>query len=114
MADLPRAVTKTISSMPAPTHSSTISWMLGVSTSGSISFGTAFVAGKNRVPSPATGNTALRTLFVIGPPFYARFHPIPVGRDVLVLVVVVVVVLVLAVPASFIAYTVLKISATAS
>jgi len=38
-----------ISSMPDPTHSSTISWMLGVSTSGSISFGTAFVAGKNRV-----------------------------------------------------------------
>ncbi len=65
MADLPRAVTKTISSIPAATHSSTISWMLGVSTSGSISFGIALVAGKNRVPSPATGSTALRTFLVV-------------------------------------------------
>src|ERR1043165_6900593 len=68
-----------ISSIPAATHSSTISWMLGVSTSGSISFGTAFVAGRNRVPSPATGSTALRTLFVVmfGLPFYARLYPTP-------------------------------------
>ena len=33
----------------------------GLSTSGSISFGWAFVAGRNRVPSPAAGKTALRT-----------------------------------------------------
>ena len=51
-------------------------WMLGTSTSGSISLGTALVAGKNRVPSPATGSTALRTrFFVMGQTFYARFHP---------------------------------------
>jgi seryl-tRNA synthetase len=35
--------------------------MIGLSTSGSISFGCAFVAGRNRVPSPAAGNTAFRT-----------------------------------------------------
>jgi hypothetical protein len=34
--------------------------MSGLSTSGSISFGEAFVAGRKRVPSPAAGNTALR------------------------------------------------------
>src|SRR5579884_3164564 len=36
--------------------------MMGLSTSGNISFGWAFVAGKKRVPNPAAGNTALRTL----------------------------------------------------
>src|SRR3954454_4357958 len=35
--------------------------MMGLSTSGSISFGWAFVAGRKRVPSPAAGMTALRT-----------------------------------------------------
>src|ERR1700683_4677339 len=39
--------------------------MMGLSTSGSISFGCALVAGKNRVPRPAAGNTALRTFMVI-------------------------------------------------
>jgi hypothetical protein len=34
--------------------------MSGLSTIGSISFGLALVAGKNRVPRPATGNTAAR------------------------------------------------------
>src|ERR1700733_4707015 len=38
--------------------------MSGRSTTGSISFGMALVAGRNRVPSPATGNTALRTGFM--------------------------------------------------
>src|SRR6266508_3683824 len=37
--------------------------MIGLSTSTSISFGWAFVAGRKRVPSPAAGKTALR----IGP-----------------------------------------------
>jgi hypothetical protein len=32
--------------------------MAGRSTTGSISFGIAFVAGRNRVPSPAAGMTA--------------------------------------------------------
>ena len=35
--------------------------MIGLSTSGSISFGCALVAGRKRVPRPAAGNTALRT-----------------------------------------------------
>ncbi len=34
--------------------------MTGLSTTGSISFGWALVAGKRRVPSPATGMIALR------------------------------------------------------
>src|SRR5436309_9033968 len=47
-------------SMPAATASSTAYWMTGLSTRGSISLGWAFVAGRNRVPQPAAGNTALR------------------------------------------------------
>src|SRR5215212_8733857 len=39
--------------------------MTGLSTSGSISFGWAFVAGRKRVPQPAAGKTAFRTR--IGP-----------------------------------------------
>jgi hypothetical protein len=42
-----------------------------LSTTGSISFGIAFVAGRNRVPNPATGSTALRTRF--GFPFIVQF-----------------------------------------
>src|SRR5271169_6777399 len=38
--------------------------MSGLSTIGSISFGIALVAGRKRVPSPATGKTALRTSFM--------------------------------------------------
>ena len=48
-------------SMPAATASSTAYWMTGLSTSGSISFGWALVAGRKRVPQPAAGKTALRT-----------------------------------------------------
>src|SRR3990170_2115767 len=48
-------------SMPAATASSTAYWMIGLSTSGSISLGCALVAGRKRVPQPAAGNTALRT-----------------------------------------------------
>src|SRR5580704_11864870 len=48
-------------SIPASRASSTAYWMTGLSTTGSISLGMALVAGKNRVPIPATGNTALRT-----------------------------------------------------
>src|SRR5512138_3099387 len=54
-----------ISESPEATASSTTYWIIGLSTSGSISFGCAFVAGKNRVPNPAAGNTALRTRFFI-------------------------------------------------
>ncbi len=48
-------------SIPAATASSTAYWMIGLSTSGSISFGCAFVAGRKRVPQPAAGKTAFRT-----------------------------------------------------
>ena len=60
MAVLPRPVTMMTDSTPDRTASSTTHWMSGLSTSGSISFGDAFVAGRKRVPSPAAGNTALR------------------------------------------------------
>ena len=37
----------------------------GMSTTGSISLGIAFVAGRKRVPRPLTGNTTLRTGFIV-------------------------------------------------
>src|SRR5437879_3005700 len=64
MAFFPRPVTRMMLSMPEATASSTPYWMIGLSTSGSISLGWALVAGRNRVPRPATGNTALRTMDV--------------------------------------------------
>src|ERR1051326_7447849 len=39
---------------------------IGLSTSGSISFGMTFVAGKNRVPKPAQGKTQVRSSRLIG------------------------------------------------
>src|SRR5215470_13536276 len=66
MAVLPRPVMMMIWLQPAARASSTPYWMMGLSTTGSISFGCALVAGRNRVPSPAAGNTALRTLIVMG------------------------------------------------
>src|SRR5713226_6668296 len=53
-----------ISDRPEATASSTTYWIIGLSTSGSISFGCAFVAGRNRVPRPAAGKTALRTFMI--------------------------------------------------
>src|SRR5437879_13655272 len=50
-----------ISDRPEAAASSTTYWIIGLSTSGSISFGCALVAGRNRVPSPAAGKTPLRT-----------------------------------------------------
>src|SRR5829696_8539770 len=47
------------SGSPAATASSTTYWIAGLSTTGSISLGVALVAGRNLVPSPATGITAL-------------------------------------------------------
>src|SRR5882724_9981295 len=61
MARLLRPVTRMISDSPEATASSTTYWMVGLSTSGSISLGWALVAGRKRVPRPAAGNTALRT-----------------------------------------------------
>src|SRR5919206_4053622 len=62
-AVLLRPVTKIIGSTPASSASSTAYWMSGRSTTVSISFGIALVAGRKRVPSPATGKTAFLTLF---------------------------------------------------
>src|SRR5213596_2040353 len=64
-AVLPRPVTKIICSIPASRASSTAYWISGRSTIGSSSFGIALVAGRNRVPSPATGNTAFRIGFLL-------------------------------------------------
>src|SRR5271170_1650439 len=63
MTDLLRPVTKMKCSMPAWRASSTTCWISGLSTTGSISLGIALVAGRKRVPRPATGSTALRTRF---------------------------------------------------
>src|SRR5689334_19446572 len=56
---------RTIFSIPAPSASSTTSWIVGTSTIGSISFGIALVAGRNRVPRPAAGMTAALTRFAM-------------------------------------------------
>src|SRR6516164_6747644 len=60
MTALLRPVTKMKCSIPAALASSTTCWMSGRSTTGSISLGMALVAGRNLVPSPATGKTAFR------------------------------------------------------
>src|SRR5512133_519474 len=49
---------------PAATASSTMYWIVGMSTIGRSSLGTALVAGRNRVPRPAAGITAFR-IFVV-------------------------------------------------
>src|ERR1700733_5352931 len=47
---------------------------MGLSTTGNISLGWALVAGRNLVPRPAAGNTALRTFIFMGRSFFvARF-----------------------------------------
>src|SRR5438067_7414809 len=60
MTALLRPVTKMKCSIPASRASSTTCWMIGRSTTVSISLGIALVAGRKRVPRPATGNIALR------------------------------------------------------
>src|SRR5450755_612380 len=59
MDRLLRPVIIRTSSSPARVASSTTYWMAGLSTTGSISLGVALVAGRNRVPIPAAGITAL-------------------------------------------------------
>src|SRR5215469_1111834 len=61
MERLLRPVMSSTSSRPAATASSTTYWMAGLSTTGSISLGVALVAGRNLVPRPAAGITALVT-----------------------------------------------------
>src|ERR1700722_18523662 len=60
MARLEAPVTNTSRVAPAARASSTAYWISGLSTTGNISFGLALVAGRKRVPRPATGNTAVR------------------------------------------------------
>ena len=62
MARLHRPVMTIMSSMPEATASSTVYWINGLSTSGNISFGEAFVAGRKRVPRPAAGIMAFLTV----------------------------------------------------
>ncbi len=57
---LPSDVTMISRSAPASAASAATSSMPGVSTTGSNSFGTVLVAGRNRVPNPAAGTTAVR------------------------------------------------------
>lgn len=65
MDRLPRLMISRISVMPLATASSTTYWITGLSTTGSISLGTALEMGRKRVPNPAAGITALRTLAVM-------------------------------------------------
>src|SRR5258708_30638785 len=65
METLLRPVIISTSSRPAATASSTTYWMAGLSTTGSISLGVALVAGRNLVPRPAAGITALVTSLVV-------------------------------------------------
>ena len=60
MARLEAPVMNTRRCAPAASASSTAYWISGLSTTGSISLGLALVAGRKRVPRPATGNTAVR------------------------------------------------------
>ena len=61
-ASLPSEVTTITSSIPAAAASSTWYWIIGLSRMGRSSLGTTLEAGRNRVPSPPAGMTALRTL----------------------------------------------------
>jgi len=56
--------------MPEAMASSTPYWMIGLSTSASISLGMTLVAGRKRVPRPAAGNTAFRTRSLIQSPCF--------------------------------------------
>ena len=60
MARLELPVMNTSRRAPAASASSAAYWISGLSTIGSISFGLALVAGRKRVPRPATGKTAKR------------------------------------------------------
>ncbi|SIE96685.1 Uncharacterised protein [Mycobacteroides abscessus subsp. abscessus] len=64
---LPSEVTITKRSAPASAASSATSSIPGVSTTGSSSLGTVLVAGRNRVPRPAAGTTAVRGINTSGP-----------------------------------------------
>src|ERR1700704_5351684 len=65
MARLPPPVTMITCSIPLAIASSTPYWIVGLSTRGSISLGCALVTGRNRVPRPAAGKIAFRTLCLV-------------------------------------------------
>src|SRR5438874_7132148 len=72
------------SSRPEAIASSTPYWMVGLSTSGSISLGCALVTGRNLVPSPAAGKIALRTLPIqqnVRPMAVESFPEVEVGLE---------------------------------
>src|SRR5262245_38147164 len=84
MTLLLRPVTKTKCSMPASRASSTTIWMTGLSTMVSISLGTALVAGRNRVPRPATGKTAfLMRRCIMNYSLFDQFLFGPLGSTIL-------------------------------
>src|SRR5258706_14303801 len=59
MEALPGPVMNNTRCMPLRASSSTTYWTMGLRPTGSISLGCDLVAGKSRVPSPATGTTAI-------------------------------------------------------
>src|SRR5688572_19424226 len=63
MARLELPVMNTNLRAPAASASSAAYWINGLSTIGNISLGLALVAGRNRVPRPATGKTAVLISF---------------------------------------------------
>ena len=65
IARLLRPVINTNVSIPAAIASSTAYYISGLSIIGKSSLGMALVAGKNRVPNPATGKTAFLILVCI-------------------------------------------------
>src|ERR1700677_3116407 len=81
MDRLLRPVMSSTSCRPADTASSTTYWMAGLSTTGSISLGVALVAGRNRVPSPAAGMTALVTVLVLADSAMARTVAVVLGHS---------------------------------
>src|SRR5690606_15707204 len=80
MARLELPVMNTSLRAPAASASSAAYWISGLSTIGNISLGLALVAGKNRVPRPATGKTAVR-ISVVATFATARLHFKCKGRE---------------------------------
>ncbi len=66
MDALPGPVTKSTRVIPTRVSSSTTYWTTGLRPTGSISFGCDLVAGRSRVPRPATGITAMSMAVSMG------------------------------------------------
>src|SRR3954447_14190945 len=88
MASFPLDMTTTSLSMPERRASSIPYCRIGLSTSGSISFGMTFVAGKNRVPKPAQGKTQVRSVVMSGEGYLTLLLALqPHGSDIAIVVV---------------------------